>query len=480
MEQHQNKLNVTFVSIYLRTDEYDSKYTLASMRLAAFIQDLDNLNISIKPISLNCSAKEKEAFINELNDNADLICFSCYIWLWEFVKDLSSRIKRRDNRCILVGGPELKQRVPNDWFGDEIFVYGEGELVLREICSMLSQGYTAEQINQLKVIGDATKQGMVYRVPMDSKIKFRSHLYSDAFFEKVHMEEFNNKFIWYDTSRGCAYSCGYCGFRNRTGMVSYENDIITEEVKNIGKLHAERVFIVDANIGGIPERGKFVIKQFNMYSPDSKINAYLRPEFIDDEYMEILSNANIEELRIGVQTMNESVPKWLRNNCIQAVIDEIPKLTKAGVPWRAELIVGLPGDNFSGLEKSIRFLMDEVKPTYLYAYHLTILKETELYNILDGTGEYWIKMNPETNAAVSSNSYSEEELEYMLRFSNLITALYNRYIKIDDNRKYNVAPSFYKLKETVMSILDKVENGYCCKYNEAVKYWDTHILAEDR
>lgn len=464
-------LNVTFVSGYLRTDEYDAKYTLASMRMASYILDLDNINITNKAIDIFSSEEDLQLFASDLANNSDLICCSLYIYSYDFVKKLSHLISRKGNICIVVGGPELKNRKPTGWVGDEIFIYGEGEAVLRSICKKLQSGLNSFEINKLNAIGNSTKKDGVYRVSETSKIKVKTCLYSKEFFRKIDMPYFNKDFIWYETSRGCLYKCGYCGFRNRKGVGIFDDNIIIEEIKNIGNLCTKKVFIVDANMGGTPQKGKFVLKQFNQYAPNTQIIAYLRPEFLDDEYISIIGKSNIEELRLGVQTLNYNVPKWLRNNNIKSIVDELPKLSKIGVPWRAELIVGLPGDNLEELEKSIGYLVDYIKPTFIYAYHLTVLKETELYHLVNSDKELWVRIDPNTNRVVCSNSYTNDELKYMLLFSNLITSLYNRFIRKKGNNKYNVSVSFAELRKIVLMVMNRI-NYADYSYEECEKYWE--------
>lgn len=259
------------------------------------------------------------------------------------------------------------------------------------------------------------------------KIAWRNALYSEEFFKKLKLNEFSNEFVWIDMSRGCTYQCGYCGFRNRKGVAILQKDAIHEEIINLGKMDAKRVFIVDANLGGIPAIGKFIFSEFAKYAPNVKIIGYLRPEFLDDEYLAILEKSNIEELRFGIQTINENVPRWIRNNDITAVKTMLPKLKDVGVFWRAELMVGLPGDDFKALKESFRFVIDEIQPSLLFAYRLTVLHGTEVEQLCNSNVSEWVKADESSGGKVlASFSYSEKELMEMLDFSNKITNLYNK------------------------------------------------------
>ncbi|EEC58702.1 hypothetical protein BACPEC_00221 [[Bacteroides] pectinophilus ATCC 43243] len=194
---------------------------------------------------------------------------------------------------------------------------------------------------------------------------------------------------------------------------------------------------------------------------------------MDDEYLELLSRSSIEELRFGIQTINESVPNWIRANNISKILKILPLLTSTGIPWRAELIVGLPGDDIYGLKRSIEFVIKEVHPTYLHAYHLSVLKETEMYSLLNNPGDKWIKIYEDTMRAKESYSYSEKELIWMVQYAVLITALYNMYASVDEitGKAINEAPEFAELEKTVMEHMGEFVSKGLIHYSDGEKYW---------
>ena len=421
-------VNVVFVSLYLRTDEYPQKYTLSSMRLASYIMSREDVNVRIIPSKYDMTDCEIEELAETLDGmNINILGLSAYVWTWDVIKKINSAITHRNDLCVMVGGPELKSRPLDDWEGKPIFVYGDAELFLDELCPLMSEKRDVRDIHTRDIISDAVKKNGVYYTPLDRKIAWRNALYSEEFFKKLKLNEFSNEFVWIDMSRGCTYQCGYCGFRNRKGVAILQKDAIHEEIINLGKMDAKRVFIVDANLGGIPAIGKFIFSEFAKYAPNVKIIGYLRPEFLDDEYLAILEKSNIEELRFGIQTINENVPRWIRNNDITAVKTMLPKLKDVGVFWRAELMVGLPGDDFKALKESFRFVIDEIQPSLLFAYRLTVLHGTEVEQLCNSNVSEWVKADESSGGKVlASFSYSEKELMEMLDFSNKITNLYNK------------------------------------------------------
>lgn len=138
---------------------------------------------------------------------------------------------------------------------------------------------------------------------------------------------------------------------------------------------------------------------FNTYAPQSKLTIYLRPEFVDDEMVELLSKANLKEVRIEIQTINKKIPSWIRSNSIKSVVGQLPKLSKTNVPWKAEFIIGLPGDDMQGLTESLDFaekmnedvstnqhISGELLKKYFFSSEI-IQREIEFFKAQDGEGQ---------------------------------------------------------------------------------------------
>ncbi len=444
MRKNKN-IKIMLISFHDTEEKDDCKYSLASLRLAAYIQNNQDINITIFPFDIGNMDESKKSFIEKVNgDSYDLVGISAYIWTWEIAKQLSLNIKRKNNISILVGGPEVLNRKKNDWMGDEIFVYGEGEEFLNEICKMKLDLLSSQQILARKKIGNAVFNDDYYTVLSKEALVYKNPAFTSDFFEKLHLDFRKSEYVYYETTRGCPYNCGYCGHKTRSKTASYDDLFIQREIQYIGKQKIKKVFIIDPILGGTPKRGKFILENFMKYSPETRIIAYLRPEYIDDEYLKILNCSNIEELRIGIQTLNKDVPQWIRSNSIYHIKNLLPQLNKMGIGWRAELIIGLPGDTMQGLQNSIKFMIDEIHPSYIYAYHLTVLKETRLYDLVNSKDE-WIKVDPRNSKVSECYSYSKKTLGEMLCFSNRITSLYNSYTYINGKKTYNESGGYDEL-----------------------------------
>jgi len=409
-------MKICLTCFYFRYNQYPSKYTLGVMRLAEYLMG-KGYEVDIKPINLDKFDEEKGKYLEELqNKQYDIVGFSTFTWNVKQVNELSKEIQKSvPNTAVVIGGPETKILNENDWT-NEIFILGEGETALHNICRFGEGELSADELFEQSP-NVFTKNSRPPEL-IESEIAVSTPLFTN-----LKLNE--NKFLWYETSRGCAYSCGYCGHKTRKHIEMIDEETIKQEIINIGKLNYKECFVVDPNLGGIPSRGKTILKFFNDYAPNTKLYIYLRPEFIDDEFIKLLKNANLKEVRIGIQTTNEDVPKWIRSNSMKHVVEQLPKLSKNNINWLAELIVGLPYDNFEGLKNSIDFVENVLKPTKYDCYRLTAIQGTRVYDYVDAFDKpAWIKIN-ENSAVEESSTFSKKELQEMLKYAQEKKELYN-------------------------------------------------------
>ena len=465
-------LNIGLLSFF--DEDEGGKYTIASLRIAASLLDMDNVSVEIIPIPINICDEHLLSEIDKINNSDfEVIGMSAYVWTWEKIRKISLGLNRDKIKAVLVGGPEIQNSIRSDWYGDELFSYGEGEMFTREICKLLIEGANIQDIHQMQRIANAEKKDDIYIIEKDGELYNSIPIYTFDNLKKLKIEDFCTDYCFYETTRGCPYKCGYCGHKFRQIPVTFDKSILENEIRFFGEVGLKRIFIVDPIPGGTPKRGKEILSMFNKYAPNTKITSFLRPEYLDDEYLELLSRSSIEELRFGIQTINESVPNWIRANNISKILKILPLLTSTGIPWRAELIGGLPGDDIYGLKRSIEFVIKEVHPTYLHAYHLSVLKETEMYSLLNNPGDKWIKIYEDTMRAKESYSYSEKELIWMVQYAVLITALYNMYASVDEitGKAINEAPEFAELEKTVMEHMGEFVSKGLIHYSDGEKYW---------
>mgnify|MGYP001064512479 CR=1 FL=1 len=162
----------------------------------------------------------------------DILCLSCYIWNLDYIEEIVLEIgKLRPDMPIWLGGPEVSydakevlRRLPCV----KGVMKGEGEKTFKEICRIYRNefekrenvcGYQDKNVdnswkksesvdNQLKGVDGITFREEKEKI-IDNPWRPIMDL-SEVPFVYDHMEDFEHKIIYYETSRGCPFSCSYC------------------------------------------------------------------------------------------------------------------------------------------------------------------------------------------------------------------------------------------------------------------------------
>jgi len=451
-------MKITLLSFYNRFEEYATKYSLGIMRIAAYLKKQQDYDIQIIPV--NSEEPISSDLIDHIATNGtDILGIPNYLWTKQIAQSISSALKQKNPSILrIIGGPETPFTDFSQWQNDEIFILGEGEKAWAEIAKRRETDpfFDAAQVNTLNCDNVFSKihsefdRKYIYNMP---EISQGLPLFSDAV-NKTKTDTSPECFAWYETSRGCLYNCGYCGHKTRKKLGYIDIDQIRQELNGIHDAGIQRLFIVDPILGGDAENGKEVLKLCHEIIPQTKLILYLRPELLDDEYIELLTKTNLEEARLGIQTLNPNVPRWIRSNNIDIIQNQLSKLFDKQINWRAELIAGLPGDNFKGLKDTVRDVINKFQPTVLAIYHLTAIKGTRLYKSVDGTEkDFWLKINDKSQAKEAC-SYSEQEFLQMAQYATALTVLYNL-MKQHNTQKSITYEQLHKLFERYFALMDK-------------------------
>ena len=161
-------------------------------------------SVQIKEFTIN---QPKDEIMKEIyRSGADVVCFSCYIWNISFVRELIRDLKKiLPDTAFWAGGPEVSFHAKN--FLEDMpqvtgIMKGEGEETFLALA-----GYYLEGKGRLEEIS-----GIVFRkedVIVDNG--FREPVDLDRIpFIYESPENFENRIIYYESSRGCPFSCSYC------------------------------------------------------------------------------------------------------------------------------------------------------------------------------------------------------------------------------------------------------------------------------
>lgn len=306
----------------------------------------------------------------------DMLCLSCYIWNLSYIEEICHEIKKVMPELILwVGGPEVSydgpkvlERLPEV----DGVMKGEGE---ETFCELLRYYKNPQDhiLPDLKGIVYRKRDGQVqendWRQTMDlSKVPF---VYKN-------MELFEHKIIYYETSRGCPFSCSYCLSSIDKCLRFRSLELVKEELQ----------FFIDHKVPQV----KFVDRTFNcnhkhamtiwsfIKEHDNGITNFhfeVAADLLNEEEIELIRTMRpgLIQLEIGVQSTNlDTIREIHRTMKFEQVAKVVRQINSYGnVHQHLDLIAGLPFENYESFGKSF----DDVyalEPEQLQLGFLKVLK----------------------------------------------------------------------------------------------------------
>lgn len=390
---------------------------LAIRYLEYYTKDLD-VDIWRKEYTINDMLTNILSSI--LEEKADLICFSTYIWNIEFVKKISELIKIVTPKTkILYGGPEVSYN-PREFLkevkGDYV-IEGEGEATFREtIIALKNDTYLKE------ILGLYYKEGneIIYggkreNIDMNSIV-----------FPYSNEEDLNNKIIYYEASRGCPFRCKYCLSSVDRNIRYLSLDRVKEELKYFVDRGVSLVKFVDRTFNVNPAFSSAIWEYLIKLDGETSFHFEISAKLLNKEQIEILSRAKkgMFQFEVGVQTTNKEVLKNINREGeffhIKEKVIEIKKLQN--IKQHLDLIAGLPGENYESFINSFNMVYS-LEPEELQLGFLKILKGSPMFIEKD----IWdIKHSPYPPYEVlKTDNISYEELQKLKNVEKIVDKYYN-------------------------------------------------------
>jgi len=217
--------------------------------------------------------------------------------------------------------------------------------------------------------------------------------------------EFRTDHVYWETARGCSFNCIYCahpGQRNRFDEAPLEK--ISKEVDYLERKGFRAIYITDPVLGGRKNRSKQILKLLKKLD-GSFITAEYRPEYLDEEVLDLLEDAKIGWLEFGLQTTNPQL-EYFRKNA-PSIKNKLKGLPKRKIKYSLDLICGIPGDDKASFEESLRFAIEEAKPSSLKVFPLRVYEGTKLHKMFQNEDSW--DYDEETRIVKKSHTFDEME-----------------------------------------------------------------------
>ncbi|MBE0449204.1 MAG: DUF4080 domain-containing protein [Clostridia bacterium] len=353
----------------------------------------------------------------------DAVFASAYIWNIDSLSILFLNLKKINPNCIIVfGGPEVSydpvEQLSKHAFLDGV-ICGEGERTFSDILIHFSNEGLSLEVESIQGLASRNQQ-------LISQVMKIENLDSVPF-PYVDLKEYENRIVYYESSRGCPYSCSYCLSSASKGVRYFSLNRVFDDLQFFLEAEIPQVKFVDRTFN-INKKHALPIMEYLVEHDNGITNFHfeITADLLDDDYFNLISKARngLFQFEIGIQSTNPStniaINRPIPFDTLKEATKTLIRIEKAHV--HVDLIAGLPFESFK------RFLLsfDEVYAIgadQLQLGFLKLLKGTPLYNDRHRY-EYLVRMEPPFEV-LENQFISFDELTKLKEVEKLVEWYYN-------------------------------------------------------
>lgn len=309
-------------------------------------------------------------------EKCDVAAFSCYIWNFDEVLRVADNLKKISPKVrIVFGGPEVSYdplEILNSCKSVDFILSGEGEESFR----LLLKSFLDPDVELKDICGlSYRKNGQATGNTSLSLIKDLNSIPSP--YTEGMLKSSKGKILYYESSRGCPFSCSYCISSTYSGVRYFSIDRVKEELLRIINAGAALVKFVDRTFNCNKARAKEILRFIVENSRETRFHFEAAADLFDEEMLEILANAprGLIQLEIGIQSTNTLTLEAVnRKTNLEKVFYYVNKITgQKNIHVHLDLIAGLPHEDFNSFKKSFNDVY-KLSPHKLQLGFLKLLK----------------------------------------------------------------------------------------------------------
>ena len=394
---------------------------LAVYDLQAYASDYAD-HIVLKEYTIN---QQKDDIMRDIYlEHPDVVCVSCYIWNLSFVKELmADLIKILPGADFWAGGPEVSYDAEKFLTENSEFkgvMVGEGEETFKELA-----GYYVEKNPQN--LKDMT--GICYRDGdqiIHNGWRQIMNLSSIPFIYK-DLSEFKNRIIYYESSRGCPFSCSYCLSSIDKKLRFRDTETVKKELQFFIDNKVPQVKFVDRTFNCKHDHAMAIWKYINEHDNGvTNFHFEISADLLREEELQEMSTMRpgLIQLEIGVQSTNLDTIKAIHRTMdfekLKGIVDRIHSF--GNIHQHLDLIAGLPYEDYDSFRHSFNDVY-ALKPQQLQLGFLKVLKGSHMMEMCK---EYGIVYKTQEPYEVLSTKWLDYDHVLKLKtVENMVEVYYN-------------------------------------------------------
>ncbi|WP_230397695.1 B12-binding domain-containing radical SAM protein [Novisyntrophococcus fermenticellae] len=362
----------------------------------------------------------------------DVLCFSCYIWNISFVRELIYDLSKvLPETEIWVGGPEVSYdagKVLEENPAIHGVMRGEGEKTFAELADWIlrkegsSEEYRRNGIREIRGITYRDEQGLIQK-NLDREIMELS----EVPFPYEDLSAFDYRIIYYESSRGCPFSCSYCLSSVDKCLRFRDTELVKQELQFFIDRKVAQVKFVDRTFNCRKEHAmeiwRFILESDNGFT---NFHFEVAADLTTEEELELFRKMRpgLIQLEIGVQSTNPKTVEEIHRKMDFHKVAEIVRKVQTGhnIHQHLDLIAGLPFEDYESFSESFRDVY-RLHPDQLQMGFLKVLKGSYMAEHLQ---EYeGVCRNKEPYEILSTRWLSYADVIRLKQVEEMVEVYYN-------------------------------------------------------
>lgn len=309
----------------------------------------------------------------------EILMFSCYIWNITLVRELAEAYRAiAPETLIWAGGPEVTYESERFLAENPAFdgvTIGEGEETTAELMGFFA-GSGVKSLAEIAGIA-YRENGEIKRTPARKPIDMNT-----LPFIYRNLGNWENRIIYYESSRGCPFSCAYCLSSIEKDLRFRDLSLTLSELSFFLEAGTAQVKFTDRTFNCRPDRVKAIWR--HLLEKDNGVTNFhfeIAADLFDEEELEILEKARpgLIQLEIGVQSTNpETLAAIHRKADFGKIRDVVNRIRSFGnTNQHLDLIAGLPYEGYESFQNSFNDVY-ALRPEQLQLGFLKVLKGSDM------------------------------------------------------------------------------------------------------
>lgn len=360
----------------------------------------------------------------------DIVAFSCYIWNIRETLDVIRNLKKVcPDVAVILGGPEVTYDA-DEWMKKhpeiDVIAIGEGEQTFLELLQAYQEAKAEGKPPRLRDVA-----GIAYRD--DEYVRFSAPRAQIEEMDTIpspyadHLDELNNRVVYFEASRGCPFKCQYCLSSIEDGVRYFSLERVKEDLLRLIRHGVKTIKFVDRTFN-INKKYAMEIFQFLIDNHNGTVFQFeITADILRADVLDFLTeNAppGIFRFEIGVQSTNDETNRLVqRIQRFDRLARTVTQIKESGkIDQHLDLIAGLPEEDYQSFRKTFNDVF-ALRPEELQLGFLKMLRGTGVRARAANHG--YVFMDEAPYEILGNNVLSFAEMQKIKRVEDVLEKYWN-------------------------------------------------------